>query len=87
MSNHMKQTLIGVIATYALRDTRALLIPAIVLNGTMIVATLPVGGHYLTDVLAGAAITIAAIYAVRHLSGRGALSRPPLSNLSANEIS
>jgi membrane-associated phospholipid phosphatase len=56
-------TMLGIITTYALRDTRALFIPAVMLNGTMIVATLPVGGHYLTDVLAGAAITGAAIYA------------------------
>jgi hypothetical protein len=54
---------LGIITTYALRDTRALFIPAVMLNGMMIVATLPVGGHYLADVLAGAAITGAAIYA------------------------
>jgi len=56
-------TILGIITTYALRDTRALFIPAVILNGMVIVATLPVGGHYLADVLAGAAITGAAIYA------------------------
>ncbi len=42
-------TMLGVITTYALRDTRALLFPAVLLNGTMTVATLPVGGHYLAN--------------------------------------
>jgi hypothetical protein len=30
----------GIITTYALRDTRALFIPAVILTGTMIVSTL-----------------------------------------------
>src|ERR1700724_4307275 len=59
-------TMLGIITTYALRDTRALLIPAIVLNGTMIVSTLPVGGHYLADVLVGAAISIPAFPGLRY---------------------
>jgi hypothetical protein len=62
-------TMLGVIITYALRDTRALLFPAILLNGTMIVATLPVGGHYLADVVAGAAVCIAGIQVLRYASG------------------
>ncbi len=59
-------TMLGIIATYALRDTRVLFIPAVIINGMMIVATLPVGGHYLADVVAGAAVTMAAIYGVRY---------------------
>jgi membrane-associated phospholipid phosphatase len=59
-------TMLGIITTYALRDTRALFIPAVILNGAMIVATLPVGGHYLMDTLTGAAITIAAFHGLNY---------------------
>jgi membrane-associated phospholipid phosphatase len=51
--------------TYALRDTRWLFIAVLLLNATMIVSTLPVGGHHLVDVLAGAGLTFAAILLVR----------------------
>jgi len=67
-------TMLGIITTYALRDTRALLIPAAILNGTMIVATLPVGGHYLVDTLVGAAIAIAAFHGLRYAARERALS-------------
>jgi hypothetical protein len=67
-------TMLGVITTLALRDTRSLLIPAVMLNGTMIVATLPVGGHHLADTLAGVAISIAAFYALRFTVRYGASS-------------
>jgi membrane-associated phospholipid phosphatase len=80
-------TMLGVITTYALRDTRALFIPAILLNGTMIVATLPVGGHYLADVVAGAAVCIAGIQALRYASGHGRRARQSVAALSINEIS
>ena len=58
-------TMLGLITIYAARDTRWLLIPVSVVNATMIVATMPVGGHHLSDVLAGAALTIGAILLVR----------------------
>jgi membrane-associated phospholipid phosphatase len=58
-------TMLGVMTVYALRDTRWLMIPVLVLNGTMIVSTLPVGGHHLSDVLAGAGLTCGAILLVR----------------------
>lgn len=58
-------TMAGLMTVYAARDTRWLAIPVALLNGTMIVATLPVGGHHLADVLAGAALTMAAILVVR----------------------
>jgi len=79
-------TMLGIITTYALRDTRALLIPAVMLNGTMIVSTLPVGGHYLADVLAGAAISIAAFHGLRYALGRAASSRQSIALLGVNEI-
>jgi len=71
-------TMLGIITTYALRDTRALLIAAVILNGTMIVATLPVGGHYLMDTLTGAAISIAAFHALQYGSRRRASLRQSL---------
>ena len=80
--------MLGVITSYALRDTRALFIPAILLNGTMIVATLPVGGHYhLADVVAGAAVCIAGIQVLRYASGHERRARQPITALSINEIS
>jgi membrane-associated phospholipid phosphatase len=58
-------TVLGVMTIYALRDTRWLMIPVLLLNGVMIVSTLPVGGHHLADVLAGAGLTFGAILLVR----------------------
>jgi membrane-associated phospholipid phosphatase len=80
-------TMLGVITIYALRDTRALLFPAILLNGTMIVATLPVGGHYLVDVVAGAVVCIAGIQVLRYAAGHGQRTRQSVKALSINEIS
>lgn len=57
--------MLGVMTIYALRDTRWLMILVFPVNGTMIVSTMPVGGHYLADVLAGAGLTIGAILLVR----------------------
>jgi membrane-associated phospholipid phosphatase len=48
--------------------------PALFLNGTMIVSTLAIGGHFLVDVIAGAAIAGAAICAARLLE-RGPRAR------------
>src|ERR1700732_3285039 len=80
-------TMLGIITTYALRDTRALFIPAVVLNGTMIVSTLPVGGHYLVDTLVGAAIRVAAFHGLRCGCGRRASSRQSITAFGLNEIS
>jgi membrane-associated phospholipid phosphatase len=79
-------TMLGIITTYALRDTRALLILAVILNGTMIVSTLPVGGHYLVDVLAGAAISIAAFHGLSYGRGRRAPSQQSIAVLGVNDI-
>lgn len=61
-------TMLGILITYALRDTRSLFIPVAAINAVMIVSTLPVGGHYLADLIAGAAISAAAIYGMRRES-------------------
>ncbi|MBR0797795.1 phosphatase PAP2 family protein [Bradyrhizobium jicamae] len=61
-------TMLGVMTIYAARDTRWVALPVLVVNATMIVATMPVGGHHLADVLAGAGLTIGAIFLVRRSS-------------------
>lgn len=58
-------TMLGILITYALRDTKPLFMAVAAINAVMIVSTLPVGGHYLADVIAGAAICAAAIYGMR----------------------
>jgi membrane-associated phospholipid phosphatase len=62
-------TMLGVMAIYGARDSRWLFIPVLLLNGAMFVSTLTVGGHHLADVLAGAALTLAAIIVVRRRTG------------------
>ena len=61
-------TILGVIPIYALRDRRALMMAALAVNGTMIVSTMPVGGHHLIDVVAGAAVSLGAILVTRRYS-------------------
>ena len=61
-------TVLGVITIYALRDRLVLLVPALIVNGTMIVSTMPVGGHHLIDVVAGAAVSCGAIVVTRRYS-------------------
>lgn len=64
-------TMLGVMTLYALRDTRWLMILVLLLNGSMFVSTLPVGGHHLADVLAGVGITSGAIFLVGRIAGPG----------------
>jgi membrane-associated phospholipid phosphatase len=68
-------TMLGVMTIYALRDTRWIMIPVLLVNGAMIVSTMPVGGHHLSDVLAGAGLTLGAILLVRRSSGLHARSQ------------
>ncbi len=68
-------TMLGILITYALRDTKPLFMAVAAINAVMIVSTLPVGGHYLADVIAGAAICAAAIYGMRREFGGGLSSR------------
>ena len=58
-------TILAVIMTYALRGSRWTLIPAIIVNGLMVVSTIPHGGHHLIDLVVGAAIAACAIFVVR----------------------
>jgi membrane-associated phospholipid phosphatase len=58
-------TVLAIITAYAFRGFRFIAIPAVVLNGIVIVSTLPEGGHFLVDVIAGAIIAIVGIALVR----------------------
>jgi membrane-associated phospholipid phosphatase len=57
-------TMLGVMSIYAIRGSRWFIL-VFLLNAAMIVATMPVGGHHLVDVLAGAGLTLGAIFLVR----------------------
>jgi membrane-associated phospholipid phosphatase len=50
---------------YALRGSRWTFIPALIVNGAMLVSTIPHGGHHLFDLVVGAAIAAGAIFFVR----------------------
>jgi membrane-associated phospholipid phosphatase len=54
-------TVLAIITTYGTRDHRYLFIPVACLNAAVIVSTLPEGGHYLIDVIAGVAVAGASI--------------------------
>jgi membrane-associated phospholipid phosphatase len=49
-------TALAVITTWAFWRTRVFALPALALNAVVVASTLPVGGHYLVDVMAGASI-------------------------------
>lgn len=54
----------------SMRGHRSLFGLALILNILMLIATVPIGYHYLIDVLAGLAIGAASIFAARLLEGR-----------------
>jgi membrane-associated phospholipid phosphatase len=58
-------TVLAIITAYAFRGIRFLALPAAILNGIVVVSTLPEGGHFLVDVIAGAIIAVAGIALVR----------------------
>jgi membrane-associated phospholipid phosphatase len=60
-------TTLGVLFAYAMRGRGALFAAAILLNAVMIVSVLTEGGHYLVDVVSGAAIAAAALWATARL--------------------
>lgn len=69
-------TVLGVLLTYAHRGG-VLFRPIAALNAVMIVSIPSAGGHYLSDVLAGAAIAVIAIAAIRGArSARVGMMRP-----------
>jgi membrane-associated phospholipid phosphatase len=58
-------TVLAIIMTYALRDSLKTLIPALLFNLTMIISTIPRGGHHMIDLIAAVVITGRAIAFVR----------------------
>lgn len=76
-------TVVALIVPYALRRVPAAFWPALALNGLMLLSTFTEGGHYLVDVIAGAAVAVAGIafaaYAKRRLD-------PPIHRLARQLI-
>ncbi len=66
---------VAVLFTYVARHRRWLLLACATLNAVMVVALVPIGGHYLVDVLAGAAVALVAIAVTRWAS---LACRPPI---------
>ncbi len=60
-------TSLGVLFTYVVRKRRLILLPVALLNVAMIVSVLTEGGHFLVDVVAGAAVAAAAIWATAQI--------------------
>jgi membrane-associated phospholipid phosphatase len=58
-------TVLAIIIPHALRGSRWTFFPALLFGATMMVSTIPEGGHYLIDVIAGALIAVSAILIVR----------------------
>ena len=72
-------TTLAILLVYAVRQHRWALAALVPLNMLLIVATLSVGGHYLVDVAAGAAVAAVSIAATRRLRRR--LAERPLGAL------
>ena len=54
-------TVLAIITTYSARDHKYVFLPVACLNAAVIVSTVPEGGHYLIDVIAGVAIAVGSI--------------------------
>jgi membrane-associated phospholipid phosphatase len=61
-------TILAIITSYAVRDVRYLAVPTAALNLVVIVSTLPEGGHYLIDLIAGGLIAVFAIFVARRFT-------------------
>ena len=58
---------------YVVRRDTWLFVPSLVLNGLMLVSTVPVGGHYLVDLFGGLAIFLATVALLDWVNGRASL--------------
>jgi membrane-associated phospholipid phosphatase len=58
---------LGIVLIYTFRRTLLLAVPVAIINSLMALATIPEGGHHLSDILAGAAIAALTILVVRVL--------------------
>jgi membrane-associated phospholipid phosphatase len=68
----------ALLLTYLLRGIPIVFPAAVAFNALMIAATPLIGGHYLTDVIAGFAVAAATIYLLQRLESRDASERAPL---------
>ena len=50
---------LAILTAWALAPVRRIGLPALMLNGLVILSTIPQGGHYLADILAGSLLTLA----------------------------
>jgi membrane-associated phospholipid phosphatase len=75
-------TVLAVITAYALRDLRILFWIILALNSLVIVSTLPEGGHYLVDVVAGILVAGISIFIVAVVEAR---SRGQACRRASNE--
>lgn len=76
-------TVLAILVPYALRTIPMVFWPSAALNAVIIVSTLPEGGHFLVDVIAGAAVAAASIYAVRRFEARYDATRPSAAAVKA----
>jgi membrane-associated phospholipid phosphatase len=60
----------AIMVAYALRDLRWLFRPALVWSSLIVVSTVPIGGHYVVDLIAGAAVWVAFVLPYAHAGGR-----------------
>lgn len=60
----------AIFLTYIYRNQRYMLFPVVPLNVLMLIATPAAGGHYLADVLAGAAVAAISIWIVEYAASR-----------------
>jgi membrane-associated phospholipid phosphatase len=74
-------TALAVVTVWALWRTRLLALPALALNIAVVASTVPVGGHYFVDVMAGGFIAASCIVALTAQPWRSAL--PALSRAMA----
>ena len=69
-------TIVGLILIYSARNSRYLAWPVFVLNAVLILSTMPIGGHYLADVLAGGVVFLVSLAIVEHQNGRAMSAQP-----------
>lgn len=70
---------LGLLFIYITRGIRFAAPIFLILNLSMIISTVPVGGHYLTDVIAGIVVALAAISVVRRAADKSPI-KPALAN-------
>lgn len=57
-------TALALVTLWALKPMRLVVVPALLVNSALIVATLTIGGHYLADVVGGALVAAASVAVV-----------------------